>query len=444
MRCNVSPSALPVIVSALLLVACTSHSSTLLHRTGVLDNLQAEAPVTSAVTYHTLAVRAKTIADPVISAAANAIAQDAALDSVASSGDPHVAVGVGFGRSLVQGGGAHLNEGIDWNLINYYQRIKINTLLPRIDRAHRLLHEVAQREALIIFNRLYFNYAQNVLEAKLAVEDLKQAEQELSIRELGFSASTHDFDGLSKARLRVATMSRELAVGDARVEASRRELLYFCHVAPDATVQLQEPLPPPDVSTEGFRSYLDNALASSGTVFAENMKLEISQTIARMQAISRWTNFHINTDFLDLFNGPFGLLSAPVGWTFELLDQGRFNRMMVRDQLDVVLARLAISKAADDAIREAADAWTGVQEAEVRYMKQQRRVNELQIVQWKSEYLLGNDQIGEMADHKNTLAFEQAESELKSDLFSLVIAYAAYTQFEGQEWYPVMLPPTGK
>jgi outer membrane protein TolC len=363
--------ALPLIL--LLASGCAGRSKEQLAHVGVLKErvaqLDAPAPAdrVGVVALPELIARAKQRSPEALRAELRAVVDQADFDQNASAGLPRIGIEADYGRSAYlrrdENGGLRVAPALNWDVMRLLQTRRMRRLRVSSDRAGALGEQIALEDVELEVVRRFAEREAARAMAPLAAQRAEAAARQARIAQIqgdtAADASTLEANAAAAERQRVAA--------DGRLELADARLRSFCGLGPKETIAGDYPRetsePPP------LGDYLQLVLANAEGIELARVRTALADERARAAAAQRWSMFRFSSDAGDvlrlLSSSPFALLQ----WSYALIDQGDFNRQLVKARAEALLARLDRADEADRLLEVAGRVWVGLLDSAVERRK---------------------------------------------------------------------------
>jgi outer membrane protein TolC len=360
----------------LVAAGCTGNTRAQLERVKALkaDVAEVERPPADgprqSLTLPELIERALQRSPDVLRSELRALTDQADFDQFASDGLPRVGLDASYGRSAYlrrdESSGLRVAPALSWDVLRLLQNSRMKRFRARSERAGALGREIAREAVELEVVRRYVEWEAARTTAALARERAAVAVRQARIAELQ-GATASDSPTLEA---NAAAASRQIDASDGRSQFAETRLRSLCRLGaneqPVPNFAGLAPFDPPPLG-----EYLARVLAASEGVELAEVRAALADQRARATAAQRWTNFRFSTDagnILDLLSSsPFAILT----WSYSLIDQGDFNRQLIKARAEALLARLDRRDEADRLLDTAGRVWVALLDAAVDRRKAQ-------------------------------------------------------------------------
>jgi outer membrane protein TolC len=327
------------------------------------------APADAPLTLSDLVHRAQQRSPEVLRTELRGLLDEAELDQQITAGLPRVGVEADYGRSAVlrrdePEGLLRVSPGLQWDVVRMLQMARMKRLRGRSVEAAALQQHLAREQVELEVVRRYAE-----VEAARAAAALAEARAGAAARAARLSQLQGPSDSAGPdAEANAAVLGRQLRQAQGRAQVAFARLASLCALQPgEDAARYEEPAGVADPLP--LREYLEVVLASSEGLKIADIRTALSAERARLAGAERWSMARLSSnagDILQLLSSsPFALLS----WTYNLIDQGDFNRSLIKARADTVLSRLDRQDEAERLLDTGGRVWVALLDAAVERRK---------------------------------------------------------------------------
>ena len=428
-------------VFALLLAAgCSGHSREQIARVKSIEArvVRNEAPPTDPAAVAPLSLaelveRAQQRSPETLRSELRGIVDEADFDQQATAGLPRIGVDADYGRPALlrrdeSGGLLRVSPGLQWDVVRMLQMGRMKRLRVRSKEAAALQQQLAHEQVELEVVRRYAELEAARAAAALAEARAASAARAARIAELQGATDAAAPETIGDAAL----LDHQLRQARGRAELAHARLASLCGLRPGEraaafaeTGKAPDPLPLGD--------YLQAVLAASEGLKLADVRTALAAERARMTKAERWSLFRLSSsggDLLQLLSAsPFAVLN----WTYALLDQGDFNRRLVKARADALLSRLDRQDEADRLLDTGGRVWLALLDAAVERGKAGEALRQAKLAHRIAAAQVADGAAPPLLERNAELALASAETDLRLRTLDHMIARTQYRLLGGTD-----------
>lgn len=417
------------------LAGCAGQSKALLANLDTVDGRLHVRNDDKEVSLSALIKYATNLSAAGIQNAINGILMDSKFDAVASSADPQLTLSANAGRSLTSPSqsGFYVGESLTWNILRYYEKLKIRPVQEQLPELHDKQREIAHRQIALAISHKYFAYVYMERQAEILKEQVAAAEKRHSLLSLQDSSLPSVALQLDQAKADLQSLSLRRQIVAAKAEISKRDLLSQCHLPEETRIVGPSKITLPEIASEyDLREYIANVLTNSPDVYVARFGEKVSAQLADIAELKRWTNL---TGNLSLVGASRTLLNvtAPIQWVLSLLDQGAHNREVLQARSERINADLNLDEKVREVVNLSGESWVDLREKKLAYDTEKQKVDKERISLWQKEDQLQHGHETETNVAAERAQLSQAELSLSVREHDLVIAMIEYEMLKSNK-----------
>lgn len=426
---------------ALLLAAgCSGHSrEQLAHVKSIADRVSKnQAPSTQPASATPLALpelveRAKQRSPEIMRSELRGIVDEADFDQEASAGLPRVGVESDYGRpALVRRdeseGLLRVSPGLQWDVVRMLQMGRMKRLRVRTKEAAALQQQLALEQVELEVVRRYAELEAARAAAAMAEARAASAERAARVAQLQGLADSTAPETIHNAAL----LTRQLGQARGRAELAQARLASLCGLQPgEQAAPFAEPGKGPDPLPLG--EYLQLVLANSEGLKLADVRIALSAERARVAKAERWSMFRLSSNGGDLLQALSASPFAVMSWTYALLDQGDFNRRLVKARADTLLSRLDRQDEADRLLDTGGRVWLALLDSAVEQRKAGETLRQAKLAHRIASAQVADGIAAPQLERSAALTLASAEMDSKLRTLDHMIANTQYRLLGGAE-----------
>jgi outer membrane protein TolC len=426
---------------ALLLAAgCTGHSREQIARVKSIEaqvaknerpSTQAEAP--APLSLAELVERAKRRSPETLRTELRGVVDEADFDQQATAGLPRIGVDSDFGRPAFvrrdeSGGLLRVAPGLQWDVARMLQMGRMKRLRGRSKEGAALQQQLAREQVELEVVRRYAELEAARAAAAVAEARAASAAGAARIAELQGVTDPAAPETIGNAAL----LARQAGQAHGRVELAHARLASLCGLQPGERAahfsdpeRVSDPLPLGD--------YLQLVLANSEGLKLADVRTELAVERARLTKAERWSMFRLSSNAGDLLQALSSSPFAVMNWTYALLDQGDFNRRLVKARADTLLSRLDRQDEADRLLDTGGRVWLALLDAALERGKAEEALRQAKLAHRIAAAQVEDRTAPPPIEQSAALTLASAESDLKLRALDHLIARTQYRLLGGAE-----------
>ena len=359
------------------------------------------------------------------------LVDEAELDQQASTGLPRVGIDAGYGRSAIlrrnePEGLLRVSPDLQWDVARMLQMGRMKRVRVRSKEAAALQRQLASEQAELEVIRRYAEYEAARAAAALAGARAASAARTARISELQGLAD----EKATEAAANAAFLASQLRQAEGRAELARTRLASLCalgateRIAPFAEpAGTSEPLP--------LGQYLELVLANSEGMKLTDIRTAMSAERARLTEAGRWSMFRLSSGAGDLLQSLSGSPFAFLSWTYALLDQGDFNRQLVKARAETLLSRLDRQDEADRLLDTGGRVWLALLDSATERSKAEATLRQAKLAHRITAAQVADKVVPPQLEQDASLALAVAETDLRLRALDHLIAQTQYDALGG-------------
>jgi outer membrane protein TolC len=354
------------------------------------------------------------------------LVDDAEFDQQASAGLPRVGIDAGYGRAAFlrrnePEGLLRVSPDLQWDVARMLQMGRTKRLRARSREATALQRQLASEQAELEVTRRYAEYEAARAAATLAAVRAASAARAARIAELQGATD----DKAAEAAANAVLLASQLRQAEGRAELARTRLASLCAlraedgIAPFADAAgTSEPLP--------LGQYLELVLANSEGVKLADIRTAMSAERARLTEAGRWSMFRFSSGAGDLLQSLSGSPFAFLSWTYSLLDQGDFNRQLVKARAETLLSRLDRQEETDRLLDTGGRVWLALLDSALERSKAAATLRQAKLAHRIAAAQVADKVVPPQLEQSASVALASAETELRLRALDHLIAQTQY------------------
>jgi hypothetical protein len=352
------------------------------------------------------------------------------FDQEASAGLPRIGLDADAGRSVAvrrdESGLLRAAPSLSWDVVRMLQMGRMKRLRVRSDEAAAAQRQLGEDQIEVEVTRRYAELEAARTSAALLRGRAAAAAAQARIAEL---------QGIADPAAVALAGEAEMLAGQANAAAGRAQIAErrvdaLCGPGTGAAAAAfagTESAPNP----LALGPYLETVVATSSGLKLADIQGKFAEERARLTAAQRWSMFRFSSsagNVLDLLSAsPLVLLN----WSYALLDQGDFNRQLVKARADAVLARLNREEEADRLLDTGGRVWIALLDAATERRLAAERLRQAQLAQRVAVAQLRGGVGSADAAAKADAALSQAQADVKLRALDHLIADTQYRVLGG-------------
>lgn len=424
----------------LLAAGCTGHSREQVARVKSIEARVAknEAPSTQAKAVEPLSLaelvdRALQRSPETLRSELRGLVDEADFDQQASAGLPRIGVDADYGRPAFvrrdeSSGLLRVAPGLQWDVARMLQMGRMKRLRVRSKEAAALQQQLANEQVELEVVRRYAELEASRAAAAVAEARSASAASAARIAELQGVTDPSAPETIGNAAL----LARQAGQAQGRVELAHARLASLCGLRPGEraaafadSAEVPDPLPLVD--------YLEQVLANSEGLKLADVRTDLAAERTRLTRAERWSMFRLSSNAGDLLQALSSSPFAVLNWTYALLDQGDFNRRLVKARADTLLSRLDRQDEADRLIDTGGRVWLALLDAAVERGKATEALRQARLAHRIAAAQVEGGTAPPALERNAALTLAAAESDVKLRALDHLIARTQYRLLGGTE-----------
>nr|WP_295370763.1 TolC family protein [uncultured Sphingosinicella sp.] len=354
------------------------------------------------------------------------LSDEADFDQQASTGLPRIGIDAGYGRAAFlrrnePEGLLRVSPDLQWDVARMLQMGRTKRLRVRSKEASGLQHQLAFEQTELEVARRYAEFEAARAGVTLAGLRLASAGRAARISELQGGPDEKAAETLANA----ASLAGQLRQAEGRAELARARLASLCALRPEDKImpfaepaETSEPLP--------LGQYLELVLAKSEGMKLEEVRTALSAERARLTEAGRWSMFRLSSSAGDLLQSLSGSPFAFLSWTYALLDQGDFNRQLVKARAETLLSRLDRQEEADRLLDTGGRVWLALLDAALERGKAEAALRQAKLAHRIAAAQVADKVVPPQLEQSAGLALASAETEVRLRALEHMIVQTQY------------------
>jgi outer membrane protein TolC len=428
-------------IFALLLAAgCTGPSREQIARVKAIEARVAknQAPSTrpaavEPLTLAELVERAKQRSPETLRSELRGLVDEADFDQQASAGLPRIGVDSDLGRPALlrrdeSGGLLRVSPALQWDVVRMLQMGRMKRLRVRSKEAAALQQQLAHEQVELEVVRRYAELEAARAAASVADARAASAARAARIAELQGVTDPTAPETIGNAAL----LARQAGQAHGRTELAHARLASLCGLQPgERAAAFADAAKAPDPLPLG--DYLQLVIASSEGLKLADVRTELAAERARLTKAERWSMFRLSSNAGDLLQALSSSPFAVLNWTYALLDQGDFNRRLVKARADTLLSRLDRQDEADRLLDTGGRVWLALLDAAVERGKAEEALRQAKLAHRIAAAQVADRTAPPVLEESAALTLASAEGDRKLRALDHLIARTQYRLLGGTD-----------
>jgi outer membrane protein TolC len=375
--------------------------------------------------------RAQRHAPAMLASEVRAIVGETDFDQEASAGLPRIGFDADAGRSVTvrrdDSGLLHAAPSLSWDVVRMLQRGRMKRLRVRSAEAADAQRRLGADQIEVEVTRRYAELEAARTSAAVLRARAATAAAQARIAELGGIADPATVALAGDAE----TLARQADSAAGRAQLAETRIDALCGPGSGAAAESYAAAGSGDLSPLPLGPYLHTVVATSAGLELADIQASFAEERARLAKAERWSKFNLSSsagNVLDLLSAsPLVLLN----WSYALLDQGDFNRQLVKARADAVLARLNRAEEADRLLDTGGRVWIALLDAATERTRAAERLRQAQLAQRVAAAQLAGRVGSADAALRAEAALAEAQADVKLRALDHLIADTQYRVLGG-------------